>query len=64
MLQWIRDRLWKRPLQEFEFPIIYPQGGKLRDHRVWGTDERDARLAVMLCYDCSAFIIGPGKKIS
>ena len=64
MLKWLRDRFWRRRMREFEFSIIYPQGGKLRDHRVWATDAREARLMVMLCYDTGVFIIGPATEIN
>lgn len=50
---------WRGPKREYVAPIIYPGGGKLRDHHVWARSPMDARLAIMECYDTGAFIVGP-----
>ena len=53
---------WRGPKREYVFPIIYPGGGKLKDHHVWARDEREAMLPVRQCYGLSAFIIGPAQR--
>ena len=62
MLAWIKRLISKPELTEYVFPIIRPGEGHVRDHHVWAHSEREARLAVMDCYDIRSFIIGPAKR--
>ena len=59
-MKWI-SWLWNpAEPKHFVFPIIYPGGGKLRDHHIWARTARDARVMVMACCATEAFLIGPG----
>lgn len=64
MLRQIRDFIFgPRPKRHYEFALIHPSGGKVKDIHIWAENKTDARAAATMIYDTSSYLIGPAKEV-